>query len=91
MKQQLIGIIRDVLNDPTLEVTEDASLVGDGSLLDSMALVQVCLRLEELADDQGFAFDWTSEAALSRSRSIFRTVSTLADEFTKQREAQCSS
>ena len=89
MKQQLIEIIQDVLDDENTEISEDASLVGEGSLLDSMALVQVCLRLEELADEQDFAFDWTSEATLSRSRSVFRTVTTLADEFTRQREAQC--
>ena len=89
MKQQLIEIIRDVLDDANAEISEDASLVGEGSLLDSMALVQVCLRLEELADDQDFVFDWTSEATLSRSRSVFRSVSTLADEFTRQKDAQC--
>jgi len=44
-----------------------------------------------LADDQGFSFDWTSEAMLSRSRSVFRNVGSLADEFVRQRDAQCSS
>ena len=89
MKQQIIKIIREILDDETAEIPQDASLVGDGRLLDSMGLVQVCLRLEELADEQGFAFDWTSEAAMSRSRSIFRSVTTLADEFARQRDARC--
>jgi acyl carrier protein len=86
MKQQLIDIIRDVLDDPEAELSETSSLVGEGSVLDSMALVQVCLRLEDAADEAGFAFDWTSESALSRSRSVFRTVTTLADEFDRQRK-----
>jgi acyl carrier protein len=89
MKQQIIDIIREVLNDRDVEIRDDTSLVGQGRLLDSMGLVQVCLRLEDLADDQGFSFDWTSESTLSRSRSVFRNVGTLCDEFTRQRDAQC--
>ena len=89
MTEQIIEIIRDVSGDEPMDVSEDSSLVGERGVLDSMGLVQVCLRLEELADDQGFSFDWTSEAAMSRSRSIFRSVKSLADEFTRQRDAQC--
>lgn len=89
MKEQLIEIIRDVAGDESVEVSENSSLVGEKGVLDSMGLVQVCLRLEELADEQGFSFDWTSESAMSRSRGIFRSVTTLADEFTRQRDAQC--
>ena len=89
MTEQIIEIIRDVSGDEPMDVSEDSSLVGERGVLDSMGLVQVCLRLEELADDQVFSFDWTSEAAMSRSRSIFRSVKSLADEFTRQRDAQC--
>ena len=89
MTEQIIEIIRDVSGDEAMDVSEDSSLVGERGVLDSMGLVQVCLRLEELADDQGFSFDWTSEAAMSRSRSIFRSVRSLADEFTRQRDVQC--
>ena len=61
-------------------------LIGGKSLLDSMNLVEVCLLLEDLADEHGFEFDWASEAAMSRSRSMFRSVSTLAKEFSNQSE-----
>ena len=66
------------------EVTEDMQLIGGESLLDSMKLVEVCLVLEDLADDNGFEFDWTSEATMSKSRSMFRTVHSLAEEFANQ-------
>ena len=36
------------------------------------------------ADDNGFEFDWASEAAMSKSRSMFRNVLALAEEFSKQ-------
>lgn len=68
------------------EINEDMHLIGGESLLDSMNLVEVCLALEDLADEHGFEFDWTSEAALSKSRSMFRSVSTLAEEFANQSE-----
>ncbi len=70
------------------EVTENMQLIGGESLVDSMKLVEVCLALEDLADEHGFEFDWTSEAAMSKSRSMFRSVVALAEEFTSQSEAK---
>jgi hypothetical protein len=69
-----------------VKISEDMHLIGEESLLDSMNLVEVCLLLEDLAGEHGFEFDWTSEAAMSRSRSMFRSVFTLAEEFAKQSE-----
>ena len=68
------------------EVIEDMQLIGGNSLLDSMKLVEVCLALEDSADEHGFEFDWTSEVAMSKSRSMFRSVTALAEEFAKQSE-----
>lgn len=57
-------------------------LIGYGCVLDSVRLVELCL--EDLAGEHGFEFDRTSEAAMSRSRSIFRNAGALADEFVRQ-------
>ena len=65
-------------------VRENTQLLGADSLLDSMKLVEVCIALEDLADENGFEFDWTSETAMSRSRSMFRSVGSLAEEFYNQ-------
>ena len=81
----VIKAISDILNRKA-GISEDMQLIGGESLLDSMNLVEVCLLLEDLADEYGFEFDWTSEAAMSRSRSMFRSVSTLAEEFANQSE-----
>ena len=70
-----------------VEISQDMQLIGEEPLLDSMKLVEVCLFLEDLADERGFEFDWTSEAAMSKSRSMFRSVSSLAEEFAHQSEA----
>jgi acyl carrier protein len=66
------------------KVSNDMKLLGGDSLLDSMKLVEVCLALEDIADENGFEFDWTSETAMSKSQSMFRTVESLATEFATQ-------
>ena len=84
-KKIVITVISDALKNK-LKVTEDMQLIGNESLLDSMKLVEVCITLEDLADEHGFEFDWTSEAAMSKSRSMFRNITALAEEFAKQSE-----
>ena len=87
--EQAKEIVITVINDASEskdEITEDMQLIGGESLLDSMKLVEVCIALEDLADEHGFEFDWTSESAMSKSRSMFRSVSALAKEFANQSE-----
>ena len=86
-KKIVIKVISDVLKGKT-KISDDMQLIGGDSLLDSMNLVEVCLLLEDLADEHGFEFDWTSEAAMSKSRSMFRSVAALAEEFVNQSEVQ---
>ena len=85
-KKIVIKVITNALKGKA-KVTEEIQLIGGESLLDSMKLIEVCLTLEDLADDNGFEFDWTSESAMSKSRSMFRTVASLAEEFSNQLEA----
>ena len=65
-------------------VAEDTPLIGDDRALDSMKLLELCLSLEDMATDLGFEFDWTSETAMSKSRSMFRTAGSLTAEFLSQ-------
>ncbi len=83
-------LMREVLAEDQVEIEFDKNmpLIGGASALDSMKLVELCLALEDKANDIGFDFDWTSEAAMSKSRSMFRSVSTLAEEFVQQYDAQ---
>lgn len=84
-KKIVINAISEVIEEK-IEISEDMQLIGSNSLLDSMKLVEVCLILEDTADEHNFEFDWTSETAMSRSRSMFRSVSALAKEFSTQSE-----
>ena len=85
-KEVVISAINAALEGKA-EIKEDMQLIGGESLLDSMKLVEVCLALEDLADEHEFEFDWTSEVAMSKSRSMFRSVAALAEEFANQSEA----
>ena len=82
-KEMILGAITEVL-EGKVEVTEDMQLIGGDASLDSMKLVEVILALEDLADENGFEFDSTSESVMSKSKSIFRSVSTLVEEFLNQ-------
>ena len=84
-------IVVDTINsalERTVDISDDMQLIGGESLLDSMKLVEVCLALEDIVEEHGFEFDWTSEATMSKSRSMFRTVKSLAQEFLSQSDAK---
>jgi acyl carrier protein len=88
VKSEVFSQISQLLENKSLKVTDNMPLIGGESVLDSMKLVQLCLELEDKAADMGFEFDWTSDAAMSRSRSMFRTAGSLASEFISQMEAK---
>ena len=86
-KEIAISVITETLKVDT-KISADMPLIGDTSMLDSMQLVEVCLALEDLAEEYGFEFDWTSDATMSKSRSMFRSVTSLAEEFLNQSESK---
>ena len=88
VKTEVFSQISQLLENKSLTVTDDMLLIGGESVLDSMKLVELCLSLEDKAAEIGFEFDWTSDAAMSRSRSMFRTAGSLAAEFISQMEAK---
>jgi acyl carrier protein len=88
VKPAVFAAITALLEDKSIAITDDSQLIGGSGLLDSMKLVELCLALEDQASELGFEFDWTSEAAMSRSRSMFRTAGALAAEFASQMSAQ---
>ena len=88
VKSEVFSQIAQLLENKSLIVTGDMPLIGGGGVLDSMKLVELCLALEDKAAEIGFEFDWTSDAAMSRSRSMFRTADSLAAEFVSQMESK---
>lgn len=85
MSNIVIGLIEEITGK-SREVSVDSPLIGDQSVLDSLDLVDLCLRLEDVARENGFEFDWTSESAMSRTNSIFRSAGTLQQYFDSQKD-----
>lgn len=88
VKTEVFSQISRLLENKSIVVTDDMPLIGGESVLDSMKLVELCLALEDKASEMEFEFDWTSDATMSRSRSMFRTAGSLASEFISQMEAK---
>ena len=88
VKSEVFSQIAQLLENKSLIVTDDMPLIGGEGVLDSMKLVELCLALEDKAAEIGFEFDWTSDAAMSRSRSMFRTADSLAAESVSQMESK---
>lgn len=84
MDDIIIKEIKEISENKNLEINKKTPLVGDTSVLDSMGLVNLCIRLEEIAEDQGFQFDWSGET-LSKSKSMFLNIETLSKEFLSQK------
>ncbi|MFN5195434.1 MAG: acyl carrier protein [Cyanobacteriota bacterium] len=82
--EQLIVLIESLTGPLEPPLQPDTPLVGSGSAVSSMTLVQICLQLEDEAGARGGTFDWTSERAMSQLAGIFRSVAALAAEFNRQ-------
>jgi acyl carrier protein len=81
----VIKELRPLLKDQSIHIDASTNLIGSDGVLDSFGLVELCLRIEDVALVQGFEFDWTSESAMSRNTSIFRTVGSLSEELSRQK------
>lgn len=60
-----------------MEHVSDAVIFGRGGKLDSLALVNFVLAVEDKISALGLNVSLTDERAMSQSRSPFRTVATL--------------
>ncbi len=81
LKNELFLIIKNYCSDKEIVVDQSTQLIGDYSALDSIKLVAVCIALEDKSRELGFEFDWTSDSAMSQTKSMFRTAGSLVDEF----------
>lgn len=84
MYEKIVSIIDSLRIDKLVPLTQDTHLIGSERILDSLLLVELCLKLEDLGSELNFNFDWTSTEAMSRSASMFRDVKSLVAEFENQ-------
>lgn len=91
-KEKITNIIIDVIEDYfktqniNEEVTPTLALFGNESLLDSMGLVNVIIDIESRFLEEDKEVSLTSEEAMSRRNSPFRTIETLSEFIMEQLE-----
>ena len=84
-RSEVVDLILDVIReDPRRsapgDLGESARLFGKSSIFDSLSLVSLIAETEARINDRcGAAIILTSERAMSRQHSPFRTVGSLAD------------
>ena len=60
--QEILKIISNITkNNKSFKINENTKLIGDSSPIDSNDLVEICLAIEDLAIQDNFYFDWSSE------------------------------
>ena len=87
MEKIIIKEIYELIERKDLKINNETPLIGDDSPLDSMNIVSLCVRLEEIAEEMNFEFDWSGET-MSKSKSMFISVSQLAEEFLRQKNSK---
>ena len=68
------------------EISDSTIIYGEDGLFDSMGLIELCIRLEDFATELGFEFNWTSNSAMSNSKSIFHDILSLHQHFISQKK-----
>jgi hypothetical protein len=84
LEELFFQVLSSVLGSSRGTLGLEDQLMGGESPIDSFSLVEICVQLEDLAVEAGFEFDWTSDSAMSHSRSIFHSVESLQTEFLRQ-------
>jgi len=81
---KILEEISEMNNNYIKKMNEDSLILNGDNNLDSMAIVQLCIALEDKSNSFGFDFDWTSEKAMSSMNSIFKTPKSISTEFNNQ-------
>ena len=84
ISQKIVFEAIKTILDTEKEFDTNTTLLGEKAILDSMKLVELCLELEDKAEENNFEFNWQSKTVLSQTNSIFRSIDTLSNEFLRQ-------
>ena len=82
MKKIIHEAIIEVIEDKNLVIFDKTPLTGPDSILDSMALIDLCLLLQDRSAELGFKFDWNIDLA-DGADGIFKNFENLVIEFTR--------
>ena len=68
-----------ICHEPENTFSADTQLVGEHRSIKSVELVELLLKIEEYVEENfNNEFNWSDNSAMSETRSVLRTVGTLA-------------
>lgn len=83
LRDEIYSVIRDVIPDKSIALSDDTPLLGIESPLDSMAFIDLCLVLQDIAKVNGFEFDWSGKT-MEENAELFSSIASLINEFSAQ-------
>ncbi|MBN1252553.1 MAG: hypothetical protein JXR51_11055 [Bacteroidales bacterium] len=75
----VIKAVKEYIDDESVEINESAILLGNDAVVDSIGLVNLIVDLESELAEKDIEITLTSEDAMSRRKSPFRSVETLSE------------
>lgn len=77
--QIVINAVKEYIDDANTEINENTILLGNNAVVDSIGLVNLIVDIESALSEKDFEITLTSEDAMSRRKSPFRSVDTISD------------
>ncbi len=75
----VIDAVKEYIDDEGVEINETSVLLGNDAVVDSIGLVNLIVDIESALSEKDIEITLTSEDAMSRRKSPFRSVETLSD------------
>tara|TARA_B100001175_G_scaffold223849_1_gene190735 strand:+ start:1246 stop:1533 length:288 start_codon:yes stop_codon:yes gene_type:complete len=80
IENHIIKELAVICKDPKRKFASDTALVGPSRSLKSVELVELLLKMEDYVEENfNSKFDWSDNSAMSETRSVLRTVNSLAE------------
>ena len=75
----VVSAVKEYIDDENITINESSILLGNDAVVDSIGLVNLIVDIESAIAEKDIEITLTSEDAMSRRRSPFRSVDTLSD------------
>lgn len=75
----VIDAVKEYIDDESISIKNDTILLGNNAVVDSIGLVNLIVDIEGALAEKDLEITLTSEDAMSRRKSPFRSIDTLSD------------
>ena len=80
----IVKQLSNICKEPQNSFSAKTQLVGENRSIKSVQLVELLLKMEEYVEENfNSEFNWADNSAMSETRSVLRTVGSLAEHIVK--------